>query len=250
MLEIISICLNIITIGLTIYELFCKKSSNSTKQYIQNNIIQQINPKYDINVSSTPMYKLDNVAIQNARWKSKRITQFAIILIYVSMAINFVSFIKRNTIHSITDITAIFYIPMRNTMLQLSIILVLLCIIFIVRGWNKQQSVFSNLMSMKYFTLKIVADFFAIAGFAMVDYSLLEKINTNIQNPLYSINIIGCSFLFILQLFWIQHTVLIIYKLIPLSNTYEEKEKQLFAFVPVYIISILLFGLTIYTKFF
>ena len=122
MLEIISICLNIITIGLTIYELFCKKSSNSTKQYIQNNIIQQINPKYDINVSSTPMYKLDNVAIQNARWKSKRITQFAIILIYVSMAINFVSFIKRNTIHSITDITAIFYIPMRNTMLQLSII--------------------------------------------------------------------------------------------------------------------------------
>ena len=52
-----------------------KKSSNSTKQYIQNNIIQQINPKYDINVSSTPMYKLDNVAIQNARWKSKRITQ-------------------------------------------------------------------------------------------------------------------------------------------------------------------------------
>ena len=44
-------------------------------------------------------------------------------------------------------------------MLQLSIILVLLCIIFIVRGWNKQQSVFSNLMSMKYFTLKIVADF-------------------------------------------------------------------------------------------
>ena len=46
------------------------------------------------------------------------------------------------------------------------------------------------------------------------------------------------------------HTVLKIYKLIPLSNTYEEKEKQLFAFVPVYIISILLFGLTIYTKFF
>ena len=77
-----------------------------------------------------------------------------------------------------------------------------------------------------------------------------EKINTNIQNPLYSINIIGWSFLFILQLFWIQHTVLKIYKLIPLSNTYEEKEKQLFAFVPVYIISILLFGLTIYTKFF
>ena len=52
MLEIISICLNIITIGLTIYELFCKKSSNSTKQHIQNNIIQQINPKYDMMLGS------------------------------------------------------------------------------------------------------------------------------------------------------------------------------------------------------
>ena len=50
--EIISIFLNIITIALTIYELFWKKSSNSTKQYIQNNIIQQINPKYAIKVSS------------------------------------------------------------------------------------------------------------------------------------------------------------------------------------------------------
>lgn len=76
-------------------------------------------------------------------------------------------------------------------MLQLSIIWVLLCIIFIVRGWDKQQSVFSDLMSMKYFTLKIVADIFAISGFALVDYSLLEKINTNMQNSLYLINIIG-----------------------------------------------------------
>ena len=236
MLEIISICLNVITIVLTIYELFWKKSSNSTKQYIQNNIIQQINPKYDIKVSSTPMYKLDNVAIKNARWKST--------------AINFVNYIQINTIHSVTDFTAIFYIPMRNTMIQLSIILVLLCIIFIVRGWNKQQSIFSNLMSMKYFTFKIVVDTFAIVGLALVDYSLLEKINTNIQNSLYTINLIGWSALFVFQLLWIQHTVLKIYKLIPLSNTYEEKEKQLFAFVPVYIISILLFGLTIYTKFF
>lgn len=250
MLEIISICLNVITIVLTVYELFWKKSSNSTKQYIQNNIIQQINPKYDIKVSSTPMCKLDNVTIQNARWKSKRITQFAIILIYLSMAINFVNYIKINTIHSVTDFTAIFYIPMRNTMIQLSIILVLLGIIFIVRGWNKQQSVFSNLTSMKYFSLKIVVDIFTIAGLTQVDYSLLEKINTNIQNLLYTINLIGWSVLFVFQLLWIQHTVLKIHKLIPLSNTYEEREKQLFAFVPVYIISILLFGLTIYTKFF
>lgn len=105
-------------------------------------------------------------------------------------------------------------------------------------------------MSMKYFTLKIVVDIFAIAGLALVDYSLLEKINTNIQNTLYLMNIIGWPFLFIFQLFWIHHTVLKIYKLVPLSNTYEEREKQLFAFLPVYIISILLFGLTIYTKFF
>lgn len=250
MQEIISICLNIITIGLTIYELFSKNSSNSAKQYIQETIIRQINPKYDIKVSFAPMYKIDTVATKNMRWKSKRITQFAMILIYISMAINFVNFIKRNTIHSVTDLNAIFYIPMRNTMIQLSIILVLLCIIFIVRGWNKQQSVFSNLMSMKYFTLKIVADIFAIAGLALVDYPFLEKISTNSQNLLYSINIIGWPFLFILQLFWIRHTVLKMYKLIPLSNTYEEKEKQLFAFLPVYIISILLFGLTIYTKFF
>lgn len=250
MQEIISICLNIITIGLTIYELFSKNSSNSAKQYIQETIIRQINPKYDIKVSFAPMHKIDTVAIKNMRWKSKRITQFAMILIYVSMAINFVNFIKRNTIHSVTDLNAIFYIPVRNTMIQLSIILVLLCIIFIVRGWNKQQSVFSNLMSMKYFTLKIVADIFAISGLALVDYSFLEKISTPSQNLLYSMNIIGWPFLFILQLFWIRHTVLKMYKLIPLSNTYEEKEKQLFAFLPVYIISILLFGLTIYTKFF
>lgn len=250
MLEIISICLNIITIGLTIYELFSKKSSNSTKQYIQNNIIQQINPKYDIKVSSALTYKLDNVAIRNAHWKSKRITLSAIILIYVVMVINFVSFIKRNTIHSSTDIIAIFYIPIWNTMIQLSIILVLLCIISIVRGWNKQQSIFSNLMSMKYFTLKIVVDIFVIVGLALVDYSLLEKINTNIQNSFYVINLISWSVLFVFQLLWIKHTVFKIYKLIPLSNTYEEKEKQLFAFVPVYIISILLFGLAIYTKFF
>ena len=50
MLEIISICLNVITIGLTIYELFLKKPSDNVSQYIQNILIQQINPKYDIEV--------------------------------------------------------------------------------------------------------------------------------------------------------------------------------------------------------
>ena len=53
MLEIISICLNVITIGLTIYELFLKKPSDNVSQYIQNILIQQINPKYDIEVTIT-----------------------------------------------------------------------------------------------------------------------------------------------------------------------------------------------------
>ena len=161
MLEIISICLNVITIGLTIYELFLKKPSDNVSQYIQNILIQQINPKYDIEVQSQYMAgKIDSVEIQNARWKSKRITQIVIIMIYLSMAINFMSYIKANTISSLTDITAIFYIPLRNTMIQLSTILIILCIIMTIRGWNKQQSVLSNFISMKYFTLKILTDFF------------------------------------------------------------------------------------------
>lgn len=101
MLEIISICLNVITIGLTIYELFLKKPSDNVSQYIQNILIQQINPKYDIEVQSQYMAgKIDSVEIQNARWKSKRITQIVIIMIYLSMAINFMSYIKANTISS------------------------------------------------------------------------------------------------------------------------------------------------------
>lgn len=250
MLEIISICLNVITICLTIYELFWKKSSSKTNQYIQNNIIQQINPKYDINVAYYPVDKLNSIEIQNARWKSKRITQVAIILIYLSMFINFVGYIKVNAIHSITDFTAIVYIPIRNTMIQLSLILIVLCIIFIVRGWNKQQSVLSNFMSMKYFTFKIIADIFASVGLALVDYSLLEKINANTQNSFYSFNMIGWVMLLLFQLLWIQFTISKLSKLESSATTYEAKEKQLFAFVPVYLISVLLFGLTIYTKFF
>lgn len=249
MLEIISICLNVITIGLTVYELFARKSSNHTKQYIQNNIIQQINPKYDIKISSNQTDRLTNREVQNARWKSKRITQFAIALIYLSMIINFVNYIKINTIQSMTDFTAIIYIPIRNTMIQLSIMLILLCNIFIIRGWNKQQSVCSNFVSMKYFALKIITDILVISGLAIVDYSFIEKINANIQNLLYSFNFIGWSILLMFQLLWIRHTILKIYKLIPISTTYEEKEKQLFEVIPVYIVSILLFGLTIYIKF-
>lgn len=251
MLEIISICLNVITIGLTIYELFWKKPSDNVSQYIQNNFIQQINPKYNIETLSHHVVgKIDSVKVQNARWKSKRITQIVIILIYFSMAINFMSYIKTNTISSLTDITAIIYIPLRNTMIQLSIILMILCIIMTVRGWNRQQSALSNFMSMKYFTLKILTDFFSVIGFILVDYSLLEKINVNIQNPIYSFNVTGWAVLFLCQIFWIQFTISKLNKLVPVAITYEAKEKQLFSFVPVYIISLLLFGLTVYTKFF
>lgn len=120
MLEIISICLNVITIGLTIYELFWKKLSDNVSQYIQNTFIQQINPRYDVEIPTQYVVgKSDSAVEQNARWKSKRITQIVIILIYVSVAINFLSYIKTNTISSITDITATIYIPLRNTMIQL-----------------------------------------------------------------------------------------------------------------------------------
>lgn len=251
MLEIISICLNVITIGLTIYELFLKKPSDNVSQYIQNILIQQINPKYDIEVQSQYMAgKIDSVEIQNAHWKSKRITQIVIIMIYLSMAINFMSYIKANTISSLTDITAIFYIPLRNTMIQLSTILIILCIIMTIRGWNKQQSVLSNFISMKYFTLKILTDFFSAIGFILVDYSFLEKINVNIQNPIYSFNVIGWAVQFLFQILWIQFTISKLNKLVPVAITYEAKEKQIFSFIPVYIISLLLFGLTVYTKFF
>lgn len=119
-----------------------------------------------------------------------------------------------------------------------------------IRGWNKQQSVLSNFISMKYFTLKILTDFFSAIGFILVDYSLLEKINVNIQNPIYSFNVIGWAVLFLFQILWIQFTISKLNKLVPVAITYEAKEKQIFSFIPVYIISLLLFGLTVYTKFF
>ena len=251
MLEIISICLNVITIGLTIYELFWKKLSDNVSRYIQNTFIQQINPRYDVEI---PTYyvagKSDSVVEQNARWKSKRITQIVIILIYVSVAINFMSYIKTNTISSITDITAIIYIPLRNTMIQLSGILIVLCIILTVRGWNRQQSVLSNFMSMKYFTLKIITDLFSVIGFILVNYEFLEKINANIQNPIYSFNVIGWGVLFLCQILWIQFTISKLNKFVSVAITYESKEKQLFSVVPAYIISLLLLGLTVYIKFF
>ena len=67
MLESISICLNVIGIGLTIYELFGKKSSNNANQSIQINIIQQINPRYAIEVeyNSNLTSKLSNNEMKN-----------------------------------------------------------------------------------------------------------------------------------------------------------------------------------------
>ena len=56
--------------------------------------------------------------------------------------------------------------------------------------------------------------------------------------------------LFLFQILWIQFTISKLNKLVPVAITYEAKEKQIFSFIPVYIISLLLFGLTVYTKFF
>ncbi len=83
----------------------------------------------------------------------------------------------------------------------------------------------------------------------MVDYSVLEKINANTQNIFYSFTMLGWEFLFFLQLLWIQYTISKLYKIVPSDTTYEAREKQLFTFVPVYIASFLIWGLTIYTKF-
>lgn len=259
MLEIISVCLSIISICLTIYELFWKRTSDNISYYIQTIIVQQINPKYDVEIPIYPVREKmdfpagecpDSIKIENARWKLKRITQIVAILIYVSMIINFVSYINTNAISSMTDIMAIVYIPLSNTMRQLSVILIVICILLVVRGWNKRQTTLSNIISMKYFSLKIITDFFTIIGFSLVNYEYLEKVNENIQNPIFMFSMIGWAILFICQVLWIQFTISKLYKLVSVPITYEAKEKQLLSALPVYIVSFLLFGLTVYIKIF
>ena len=70
------------------------------------------------------------------------------------------------------------------------------------------------------------------------------------QNPIYSSVLMMWVMSLLFQILWIQFTVSKLNKIVPIAITYEEKEKQIFSFVPVYILSLLLFGLTVYTKFF
>ena len=135
-------------------------------------------------------------------------------------------------------------------MIQLSIVIIILCIVMMMRGWDRKQSIFFNLKSMKYFSFKIVTDILTCFGLILVDYSLLEKINGNTQNLLYVFSIVGWVILFICQLLWIQFTVSKLNRSISMAVSYDEKEKQLLSYVAVYPFSILMFGLNIYTKFF
>lgn len=249
MLNIIGTILNIIIIGLTIYELFFKKSSNSVNQYIQINLIQQINPRYNVQLNYE-IEKNNNVALKNAEWKTKRIFQAIVILIYISLGINVLEYIKDNTIATITDFTAIFYIPLRNMLIYLSSILIIFCIIVIVRGWEHNKPILYNLVSMKYFSLKIIADFLMLLSLLLVSYSFLEKVNANMQNPIYPWGTMGLAIQFLLQLMWIQFTISKLTKSIQPALTYEAKEKQLFMYVPAYVFSVVLSILIVYIKFF
>ena len=248
MLNIVEIILNIIIIALTIYELFFIKSSNSTNQYMQVNLIQQINPRYNIQFN----YETDknNIALKNAQWKTKRIFKVIMLLIYIALVINVLEYVKDITIASTTDITAIFYLPLCNMLIYLSGILIVICIIAIARGWEYNKSVLYNLASMKYFSLKILTDFIMFLSLHLISYSFLEKVNTNIQNPIYLFGMSGLIIQFVLQMLWIHFTISKFTKSIELALTYEAKEKQICMYVPVYLFSIILFILIVYIKFF
>lgn len=263
MFDIISITLDIIAIGISIYALFKDSSSkeynNSSQIKVLKQIIlvQQINPNYNIhNEYNIPNNYKDIISanedeIKNTNWVSKRLFQLAIVLIYISLAVNFVSYFNsQQGFNSITDLTATVYLPMKNTLFQLSLCLIAFCIIVICRGWDKAQSKFSNLWSMKYYSLKIVFDVLNVISLSLFTYSFIEKINTNIQHPIYSWSTFGLAILFILQIMWIQFTILKLTKIVVPATNYEDKEKQIFTFVPVYILSLLFFVLVIYTKFF
>lgn len=249
MLNVVEIILSIITIGLTIYELFFAKSSNSANQYIQINLIQQINPRYNIQLN----YEIDknsNIALKNAQWKTKRIFQAIVILIYISLGINVIEYVKDSTIATVTDFTAIIYFPLRNMLIYLSSILIIICIIVIARGWEHNKSVLYNLVSMKYFSLKILADFIMLLSLLLISYSFLEKVNVNIQNPIYSCGTMGLAIQLLLQLMWIQFTISKFTKSVQAPLTYESKEKQLLMYVPVYLFSVVFSILIVYIKFF
>lgn len=188
--------------------------------------------------------------MKNAQWKTKRIFQAIVILIYISLGISVIEYVKDSTIATVTDFTAIIYFPLRNMLIYLSSILIIICIIVIARGWEHNNSVLYNFVSMKYFSLKILADFIMLLSLLLISYSFLEKVNGNLQNPIYSCGTMGLAIQLLLQLMWIQFTISKFTKSIQAPFTYESIEKQLLMYVPVYLFSVVFSILIIYIKFF
>jgi len=197
--DIISLALDFVAIGISIYALFKDSNSKDTEKSPQIKVlkqvvlVQQINPNYNIhNGFNVPNDYSERIAqnedeIKNANWVSKRLFQLAGILIYVSLGINFISYLNTSQgIDSITSLTAMIYLPIRNTLLQLSLCLVAFCIVVILRGWDKSQSKRSNLWGMKYYFLKMMLEILNVISFSFISYTFIEKLNTNIQHPIYS----------------------------------------------------------------
>lgn len=263
MYDIISIVLDVIAIGISIYALFKDNASKDFEKSSQIKVlrqiilVQQINPNYNIhkefNVPTgyNDIIRKNEDDIKNANWFSKRLFQVIVILIYLSLVLNFISYYNNyQWTNSITDFTAIIYIPIRNTLVQLSICLIAFSVIVILRGWDKHISKISNLCGMKYYFFKIASDMLNVFSFSFVTYSFIKKVNSNIQHPIYSWSFFGLAILFLVQIMWIQFTIIKLTGISVPETNYEYKEKQMFTYLPVYIISLLYFALTIYTKFF
>ena len=248
MLDIIGTVLNIIMIGLTIYQLFFKKITDDVNQCIQVNLIKQINPRYNVQLSYEVM-KNNSIALKNAQWKAKRIFQVIVYLIYIFLGVYLIDYIKNNTITTMTDTMAVVCLPFRRMLIYLSSFLIIFCIIVILRGWEKNKSVLYNLVGMKFFSLKIFTDFILLLGLFLVSYSFLEKMSVSEWNSVCSWIMVGLAIQLSLQLMWIHFTISKLTKSIQTAQTYEEKEKQLLMYVPVYVFSVLFTIMTVYIKF-
>lgn len=261
--DIISIVLDVIAIGISIYALFKDNASKDFEKASQIKVlrqiilVQQINPNYNIHKEFNIPTGYNNIIrrnedeIKNANWISKKLFQLIVILIYLSLVLNCISYFNDyQQIDSITDFTAIVYLPMRNTLFQLSVCLIAFSVIVIFRGWDKHLSKVSNLWSMKYYSFKIVLDMLNIISFSLVTYSFIEKVNSNIQHPIYLWSFFGLAVLFLVQILWIQFTIIKLTKISLPETNYEYKEKQMLTYFPAYIMSLVFFVLAVYTKFF
>lgn len=248
MWEIFGSILEVVAIALTVYEMFFKKSSDVSNNDTQINLIQQINPQYNIQYNVYEREQPETSEIKNAKWKSKRMFSTVNWLIIISIAINFIGSIKIAEFDSITDFTAMIYFPFRKTIFHLCGFLIVFCIIVIIRGWDKTRSAKSNLWSMRYFSIKVLTDTLGIVVLSFVTYEVLEKINNNIQHPVIPMNITGLSLLLFTQLLWIKFTISKLLELEPKAELFERQEKQLIQYVPAYVCSLLLACVIIYTK--